>query len=775
MTLGTSDIVVGLALALVLALGGLAYALVRLARATSQPEQAPESDRGAALIVEDGRVAAAGHEAETLLGPAEGRPAQEVIESFADGGRAEALAALAHLEATGEPVEMVVRDRAGRPYLLDGAPQGGQLRLTLRAADFLESAPGGNGAAAGSAHDGERAAETERALSGLLNAAPLLVWSRTPEGAISWSAGQLQTRFGTVEAAKAATLAAGRGGKAAGADGQGNPGGNARDAPERFRLELADAEGKGVVTLDVVEVPGPGDGSYGLAVDASAALEAERTLARFVRTMTDTFAHLNVGLAIFDRNRRLTLFNPALVDMWRADPAWLARRPSLREILDELRANRRVPETADFRAWRRRLTDLFEDTETADYEELWHLADGSDIRVLARPHPHGSLAFVFEDVTERIRLEQQFRHSIELRRATLDRLEEGLAVFGPDGLLQFVNTAFHEIWSTDEETMRPMMHVRDLIPLIGGFTVETEVWARLARFATSAESRQPWETRITMGTGRILNARAAALPDGATMVIFADVTDSERIALALRERNEALEAAEEMRTAVLDQISHRLRTPLHTIFGFGQLLVDPRFGQLTETQQGYADRLLESARELLAAVDDVTELSGLDTGPLRNEGANSALGDMLLLTARLLEKRATEAGVALKVTTPEDTLRPDCEARRLRQIVFGLATTAIGGARPESEVEIGARPAPDHAVELFVRVTVPVGPDSDEPKAECPSLPFLRRLVDRAGGRTEIGADRESGRITVNCRFPALAAPAPAGAPPAGGDPSHHE
>ncbi len=100
----------------------------------------------------------------------------------------------------------------------------------------------------------------------------------------------------------------------------------------------------------------------------------------------------------------------------------------------------------DFHDWRQRLTDLFENTETADYEELWHLSDGSDIRVLARPHPHGSLAFVFDDVTERIRLEQQYRHSIDLRRATLDRLDEGLVVFGPDGLLQLVNAAFHEIW-----------------------------------------------------------------------------------------------------------------------------------------------------------------------------------------------------------------------------------------------------------------------------------------------------------------------------------------
>jgi len=61
---------------------------------------------------------------------------------------------------------------------------------------------------------------------------------------------------------------------------------------------------------------------------------------------------------------------------------------------------------------------------------------------------------------------------------------------------------------------------------------------------------------------------------------------------------------------------NRLRTPLHTIFGFGQLLLDPRFGSLSETQQGYAELILESSRQLLGAVNDVTELAGLEIDPL---------------------------------------------------------------------------------------------------------------------------------------------------------------
>ena len=292
--------------------------------------------------------------------------------------------------------------------------------------------------------------------------------------------------------------------------------------------------------MDAIETIGAAGARLGIATDASGALSVERSLERFVQTMTETFAHLNVGLAIFGRNQTLAMFNPALVQIWQADAAWLAGRPSLRESIDSLRANRSIPEVPDFHEWRQRLNNLFENTETADYEELWHLADGADIRVLARPHPHGSLAFVFEDVTERLRLGQQFRHSVDLRRATLDRLGEGLAVFGPDGLLQLVNAAFHEIWSTDAEMVWPSMHASELLPLVRGLTVETEVRQQLMAYITGADSRQSWTARLTLGTGRILRARFASLPDGSTMAVFGDVTDSERMAIALRERNEAL-------------------------------------------------------------------------------------------------------------------------------------------------------------------------------------------------------------------------------------------
>jgi len=776
--LGDTVLVTGLGLALIVALAGSAAAVFRWRGAVNRGAAAAELSDGAVLIVEDGTVVEASAQAEALFGsgigpaagPVVGQPARELLGVFlgadSDSGPDPALAALAGLEQSGDAIHLLTTNAAGRPFELSGQPRGGQLRLVLRDAALLDAELGRAraGIAACEAAVAGREIET-RTLTGLLAEAPLAAWNRAPDGRIAWSSGRVPTRHGIVDAAEAAAMAATRAKQNGEQNGEQNANqkegqaesGAGAGQTERFRLEITGSGNGGIIALDAIETSGPDGARLGLAVDASNALGAERTLARFVRTMTETFAHLNVGLAIFDRNQTLALFNPSLVDMWQADPAWLARRPSLREIVDSLRANRRIPEMSDFHGWRQRLSDLFENTETADYEELWSLSDGSDIRVRARPHPHGSLAFVFDDVTERMRLEQRYRHSIDLRRATLDRLDGGLAVFGPDGLLQLVNSAFHEIWGTDTETVRPSMHASEVLPLVRGLTVETDVWSRLMTFITSADARQAWDARLTLGTGRILGARFASLPDGSTMATFADVTDRERIALALRERNEALEAAEELRAAVLGQISHRLRTPLHTIFGFGQLIADSRFGELTEAQRGYADGILESARHLLATIDDVTKLAALEIGSLHDHGAGLSLGDTLMLTGRLLEKRATAEGVELAIVAPESGCEVACDAGRLRQIVFNMTTDAISRCGDGCKVELGARATGDGWVEIYAREICqncePVDPAQAE--AASPTLPFLRRLVAQEGGSFELRAADGLVKLSAVCRFPA--------------------
>ncbi|CAK9049694.1 PAS domain-containing protein, partial [Durusdinium trenchii] len=79
-------------------------------------------------------------------------------------------------------------------------------------------------------------------------------------------------------------------------------------------------------------------------------VNAETSLSNFLQTLTKTFAHLTVGLAVFDRKRQLALFNPALVDLSSLPSEFLSKRPTLRAFLDALRDNQRVPEPKDYKS-----------------------------------------------------------------------------------------------------------------------------------------------------------------------------------------------------------------------------------------------------------------------------------------------------------------------------------------------------------------------------------------------------------------------------------------
>ncbi|MEO1774799.1 MAG: PAS-domain containing protein [Pseudomonadota bacterium] len=656
----------------------------------------------------------------------------DVLGHFLRDGREETLAALDLLIRRGRPMRLLVTDGAGMPWELSGRPRGGELLVALTDASLVVTELRKSEARILAR---ERALDAgwheRRTLSSLLEAGSIIAWQRAPDGGLLWAAGTVATREGAVTAQQITALVRAR----------------PDDSPPdeagvmRSRLEILPPGAIEPLPLQVIEVLGVDGTISGVATDATVAAQAERTLGRFVQTMTETFAHLTAGLAIFDRNQKLVLFNPAFAQLLQLDPSWLANRPSLRDALDALRSNQRIPETGDFHAWRARLLNLFENPERADFDEVWHLADGTNMKVLARPHPHGSLAFVFDDISDRVRLEQRYRQSIDLQVATLNRLEEGLCVFGADGRLQLVNAAFHQIFGTDDSTVHPDLHAREVIRLCRGLTVETEVWERVNKFITAEGARGASSDRLTLGSNRALRLRLAPLPGGATMIVIVDVTDSERFADALRERNEALENAEEMRSAVLDQISHRLRTPLNTIFGFGQLLNDPRFGQLSGRQAEYAAGILEASGQLLDTIDEVTDLASLQPGRRPESESDENLDEIVSLAQSLLEKRAAEAGIILRFTPTDETLRAACDGATLRQIVFNMMAGAVQRAVAGSTVTVEVGGVGDDKLEIAMRERPrPAGQPNLLSTGEAAqtdglaALSLTQRLVEAEGG-----------------------------------------
>lgn len=257
------------------------------------------------------------------------------------------------------------------------------------------------------------------------------------------------------------------------------------------------------------------------AMDASNIIAAEEGRQKFIQTLTKTFAHLSAGLAIFDRDRRLVLFNPAFLDLTTLPADFLSQRPPVGAVLDRLRDLQMLPEPKDYSSWRDRVAALEAAAVRGTYAETWSLPSGHTYRVTGRPHPDGAIAFLFEDISDEIHLTRHFRSELETAQSVLDSLDEAVAVFSTAGTLTMSNAAYADLWGRSTAGLSEL-----------GFSGEIESWEALSRSQSSplwdklrlatadTRDRQRWQDTVRLDDGRSLICRFQPLSGGASLVGF---------------------------------------------------------------------------------------------------------------------------------------------------------------------------------------------------------------------------------------------------------------
>ncbi len=526
-----------------------------------------------------------------------------------------------------------------------------------------------------------------------------------------------------------------------------------QSGPRRVTMDTADDTGAQTYSVDYLY---KGVAKMGLCAHGiDTVVHTERLLNRLVHTMSETFAHLSVGLMIFDERGRLTLFNPSIVQIFEEKSDYLATRPRLGELLDRWRRARKLPERLDYADWRAEILRAGEREET-NREERWHMPDARTLMVLIRHHPSGGLAIVVEDITESISLRRSKASERAVQAVITNHLNEGLAVIGPDGRIRTTNDAFRRIWSLNQAEVLELGHVSKLTEAIASGDAAASFWADLRAASTNRAAGVTGERFIALADGRHLKARISTMPDGSTLAVFTDVTASETISSALKERNEALERADEMRNALVDQISHQMRNPLNTVSGFAQMLGEERLGELNESQKSYVEGIIEASGELAAAISEMSDLISIGADPPGGEIETFDPARALADVAELALTRV--AGDPSRIYIGSQKRRAEFSARRVRvrQIMFNLMIDALTKA-PEGEV-VRASAIVDHD-QLTIEYRHSTTP-------ECTShglaLSLARRFVKLCRGDIEIEA--EDGVRLIRVRLPeadeAEAAPA---------------
>lgn len=692
------------------------------------------------------------------LPPASGAP--EDRSQFLAFGRwieprsaAELEHALAALRETGRTFEIIIETQNGSLLEAQGRASAANRVLRLRS---LSSAERGF---AQLRLEHQRVLAERDNLLGLANALAMPVWIRGADGRLQW----VNHAYAAAVEAESSVSAVQEDREFLGTQAREAIRQQQRSEPA-FSDKLATVVG-GDRRIYAVTDHASKEGSAGLAVDISDIESVREEYERMVRSHADTLDQLNTAVAIFDADRKLRFFNQAFQKLWELDIIFLESAPEHALVLDRLRSEGKLAEQPEWRRWKETLLSAYR--SPASQEHWWHLPDGRTIRVVANPQANGGVTWIFENLTEKIDLESRYNTAVRVQGETLDNLAEGVAVFGSDGRIRLSNPAFASLWGLQPNLVEPGVHISTIRTLCREIAVDSP-WGDFVAAATGFDDeRRDRHGQVELKNGTVLRYAVIHLPNGQVMMTFVDVTDSVNVERALKEKNEALERADQLKNDFVQHVSYELRSPLTNIIGFTELLRMPQFGKLTERQREYVDHIGSSSAVLLTIVNDILDLATVDAGIMQLEIVEVPLRRTVESAAELVAERLREHRIELALDTSMAPASFHADEQRLRQILYNLLANAANYAPEGSTIRLTARGMadgvefavhddgpgmpPERLETLFKRFAPGTG--GGRRRGAGLGLSIVKSFVELHGGSVAIETGEGKG-TTFICRFP---------------------
>lgn len=448
-----------------------------------------------------------------------------------------------------------------------------------------------------------------------------------------------------------------------------------------------------------------GEQYTGFAYDVSYQEEVEAELERHISAHSDLLESSSSAMAVYGRDMELKFFNNAYVRLWGFSEKWLSSGPSYSEVLEYLRERRRLPEQVNFREFKRLQLQLFKDI-IKPVEEVYHLPDGKALRVIAIPHALGGVLFAYEDITDRLAMERSYNTLIAVQQATLDNLNEGIAVFGEDGRLKLYNPQYVKIWPNEEDVLQASPHISDLIEHAKPLLKYEGSWKAFKDALIAQNSqRKASSRRLELTNNVVIDKTTVPLPDGATLVSYVDVTDSILVERSLRERNEALEAADRLKKEFLASVSYELRTPLTSIMGFSEALLGEYFGNLNQKQEDYIRDILGSTNHLMNLINDILDLASMEAGRMELHIKEFDIYAALSSLVQLLREPAKNADVSVSLECRKSIGKLSADEKRIKQVLFNLLSNAIKFTPKGGSIRVGAKSKAEGQVVIWIEDT----------------------------------------------------------------------
>jgi PAS domain S-box-containing protein len=277
------------------------------------------------------------------------------------------------------------------------------------------------------------------------------------------------------------------------------------------------------------------------------------------------------------------------------------------------------------------------------------------------------------DITERKRAEEEIRKF----KTISDRAGYGMAIASLEGQFIYVNDSYARMhgYSPDE-----------LIGRHYSFLYTEEALERLERFRGQLIqegtyfAEELWRRRKD-GTVFPSLTTAGVIKDDDDKPLYiaataVDITEHKRMEQEIMEKTREAEEASRAKSEFLAHMSHELRTPLNVIIGFSELMLDGVAGNVNEEQRQCLSDVLSSGQHLLSLINDILDLSKIESGKLELELRNISLSSLIEslkneMMPLIAKKRQT---LEVKVENGLPLVRAD--KAKIRQVLINLLSNS---------------------------------------------------------------------------------------------------
>ncbi len=358
------------------------------------------------------------------------------------------------------------------------------------------------------------------------------------------------------------------------------------------------------------------------------------------------------------------------------------------------------------------------------------------------------------------RSESHLRRQRALLQSTLENIGEGLSVFDARGRLIAWNSRFRELLDLPDD-LSVRTPLRDILLRqaargdFGDGDPRPEVARRLDLFYREVPVVKE---RVSL-TGRTLQIRRRAMPDGAVLTVYSDITDIKAGERRILQARALAEAANRSKSEFLANMSHELRTPLNAIIGFSEIISNELFGSMgNDKYLEYIKDIHSSSLHLLLIINDVLDMSKIEAGKLELAKGPVTIQTVVADVIRMMAETAQSRGVELRTELTSEDVVLWVDERAMRQIFLNVLSNAVKFSEPGGNVVVRLA-LTQEKVAVFEIEDHGIGMNEEEQERALQPFGQAKPVTTRNYGGTGLGlpitkglVEAHGGMLTIDSR-----------------------